>query len=403
MNSLGSERYAVCAVLGGLQGWYMLADLGLGVSLQNHISERRTRGEDSNAFVAAATLLSFLLLGLFIGGLYFLSPWLGPFLLRGFSFLGKDEQVRDFFIVGMLSICVGIGSTVYKIWYAEQKGYLANLLPATASLVSLGLIIFVARAELADRLYWSLVALFAPLAIFPMVAFLWQCKDCLRVGLAMDYRIISPLLTRALKFWFFGIMSAGVLQIDYVIMSQFLKPQDIVLYNLGNKIFSLVFFVYYAVILALWPVCAEAITRNSWETVYNYIKKYVAIGFILIVVASLLLLQWMPEFMTVLSPRELVVIPLPLILLFGGYYMVRVWTDTFAMVLQSMSYLRPFWIIVPFQAGLSVLLQCLLIPRYGVYGVVMGLTGSFLMTVTWVLPRVFFARFKQNAAQNVQL
>lgn len=396
MNSLGGERYAVCAVLGGLQGWYMLADLGIGISLQNHISERRARGESSEAYIAAAALISLLLLLMFGGGLLLISPWLGPVILKGFAFLGKEEQVRDFLVVGVLSVCVGIGSAAYKIWYAEQKGYLANIMPALASLTSLGLIMLLARSTHVDRLFWSLVATIAPMALFPTLAFSWQALRSLKAIPAMDRHVVRPLLTRAGKFWFFGIMAAGVLQIDYVIMSQFLTPHDIVRYNLGNKIFSLIFFVYNAVILALWPVCAEAIAQNSWDKIKGIIKKYISIGFALVVVATLALLQFMPQVMTMLSPREQVEIPLTLILLLGGYYLVRVWTDTFAMVLQSMSYLRPFMLLVPLQAALSIGLQWLFIRQVGVSGAVLGLIGSFLLTVSWVLPVIMYKKARSG-------
>ena len=78
--------------------------------------------------------------------------------------------------------------------------------------------------------------------------------------------------------------------------------------------------------------------------------------------------------------------PAALILLLGLYQMVRVWSDTFAMVLQSMNALSHFWLWMPVQALLSIALQWLLAPAYGVYGVVFGLIVSFALTMVWVLP-----------------
>src|SRR3954451_20467043 len=51
IQSLGIESYAVFALLYGLAGWYLLADFGLGFSLQNLISERRQRGEEDSDLV----------------------------------------------------------------------------------------------------------------------------------------------------------------------------------------------------------------------------------------------------------------------------------------------------------------------------------------------------------------
>lgn len=392
MNCIGTERYAVYAVLGGLQGWYMLADMGIGISLQNHMSEQRARGESSESHLAAAALLSLVLLILFIGLLYLISPWAAPLILKKFTFLSREEQLRDFLVVGVLSICVGIGSTAYKIWYAEQKGYLANIMPAVASVTSMGLIMFIAQSSASDKLFWSMVASIAPLALFPTVAFCVQTAGSFSKIFSLGPEIVTPLLKRAVKFWLFGIMAAGVLQIDYIIMSQFLQPHDIVRYNLGNKIFALIFFVYNAVILALWPVCAEAIACNSWHIVKQVVRRYIAIGFGLVSVATVLFLRFMPDIVALLSPRERVEISANLILLLGIYYLVRVWTDTFAMVLQSMSYLRPFLLFVPLQAALSIVLQWLLGRQLGISGILLGLVSSFLLTVSWALPTVIYKK-----------
>jgi Na+-driven multidrug efflux pump len=68
------------------------------------------------------------------------------------------------------------------------------------------------------------------------------------------------------------------------------------------------------------------------------------------------------------------------------YYVMRVWTDTYAMVLQCRSHLYPLWISTPIQAILSVVFQILLIQRLGVQGAVWGMMGSFLFTAAWILP-----------------
>jgi hypothetical protein len=105
----------------------------------------------------------------------------------------------------------------------------------------------------------------------------------------------------------------------------------------------------------------------------------------------------MPWLVGLLSPREVILVPVPLIVLLGVYQAIRVWSDTFAMVLQSISDLRPLWRLVPVQALLSLLLQLALAPRYGLYGIVSALIGSFLLTVAWGLP---LAVWRQVRATN---
>jgi O-antigen/teichoic acid export membrane protein len=395
MKSLGTEQYALYAVLGGLQGWFFLTELGIGSSLQNHISERRAGGNQYDDFIVISGAIAIVLLFLSIIVLYFISPILGPAILKGSSPLSADDKGRHIFLMGLISIVASIGAIIYKIWYAEQKGYLANIIPAVASLMSLIAIVVVNDNVKTHKLYFSLIAAFGPAAILPGIVFLRRFMKSLKSNAICSKSILWPLLKRALKFWGFAVLGTGVLQIDYVLMSQLLPAREIVVYNLSTKIFALVFFIYSAVLSALWPVCAEEIARNRWDKVIVYTKKYIFLGTCLIVAVTVMLTWSMPHVINLLSPVNQVVVPIPFILLLGGYQIVRVWTDTFGTVLLSLSYLRPFWILLPFQAFFSGYLQWLLIPRFGIYGVVLGLIGSYLLTNFWGIPLAVYKRSKR--------
>lgn len=398
MQNLGAEQYAVFAVLGGVQGWFMLADMGIASSLQNFISERRAHDQQYQDYVATAGVFSLLIAMAFILLLGLAAGPIAGAMLKNFTFLPQADRVRCFFMVGAVSIATCVGTISYRIWYAEQKGYLANILPAAASLLSLAGIMLVARLAMEHRLYWSLAAVYLPAAALPLIAFSRQLQRSFSGGCAIDRMVLSSLVRRGLKFWGFALMSNGVLQVDYLIMSQFLEPRQIVSYNFATKIYALVFFVYGAVLSAIWPICAEAVSRREWDLVKGYIRKYTGMGIALIAVSTALLMVFMSDAVQLLAPKEMITIPTLFILLLGGYQMIRVWTDTYGMVLQSMSYLRPFWLYIPFQVIINVLLQWLLVPTLGVYGVVLGLVGSFVMTAAWVLPASFAKRVKESAS-----
>ena len=63
LEGLGAERYAVFLLTNALLSWYMLADMGVGISLQNYISEHRRDQETSANYLATASILC---LGLFL-------------------------------------------------------------------------------------------------------------------------------------------------------------------------------------------------------------------------------------------------------------------------------------------------------------------------------------------------
>lgn len=384
LQTLGLDDYALFALLVGLQGWFLLADLGLGVSTQNHISEARANGNRSDSFTDAGRMLAAILLVITIAILYGLSPCLSSLLLRAFPQWTAKQKSELFFLVGSLSIGIGIGSLVYKVWYSEHRGYLANVVPALASSLGLAALTFVHLLPQERRLTGAVLAFVGPTAIVPLGILFWQFATSGRFR--CKAHVIGALLKRGVAFWVFAVFAACTLQVDYIVISQFLPADEIAVYNLTSKVYGLAAYVYSAMIVALWPVFAELIAQNAWGQVKRYLFKYLGFGMAYMAICTIAMIWLMPLAFKLLAPNKGLTAPLSIVVFMGLYQVIRVWTDTFAMLLQSMSKLRPFWIFVPVQATLSAGLQWWLAPRYGLTGIVIGLSLSFLLTVSWGLP-----------------
>ncbi|MEQ2468302.1 MATE family efflux transporter [Niallia hominis] len=385
-DGLGTQNYSVFALITGLMGWYLLVDLGMGASLQNYISELRAKGQDYYKYIKNVTLLSLGVGLIFILALYIFSPFLSGIFLKQFNFLSDTEKSHVFFIAGALYVVFTLASVSYKIWYAEMKGYLSNILPAVASIITLIGISIVSYTDIADKLFWSLVAFIGPTSLIAAIS-LWYClSKAPKSSWKIDKNIIKNIYGRGFHFWFFAIMSAVVLQIDYIVMSQYASSEDIVIYNITAKIYALVFFIYNAVLMALWPVFTETATKGKWQEVKKYLKKYTLYGILFIVVSVLGLILLMPLLISLVSPNLKIEVPILFIAIMGLYYIVRVWTDTYATFLQSMSSMKTFWIWTPLQAICSLVLQLIFVPKYSIYGILIGLIGSYLLTVLWAVP-----------------
>ncbi|MFZ5649816.1 MAG: MATE family efflux transporter [Bacillota bacterium] len=396
VEGLGAGQYAVFAVLTSLNGWFTLADFGMGAGLQNYISESRAREEDHRPYVAAAGFLAVIAFILVLLALYLLSPFLSHHLLVNLYLPEGESANRLFLVAGAIFTCTATGGISYRIWYAYQKGYYANIFPAMGALAGLaGVWLAAGRAGKDNILLICLAVFHAPVAIAAAISFVVTVLPAFKkAGPTFFFPYMLPLLKRGVKFWVFGLMAAGVLQIDYIVMSQKLAPGDITSYNIVSKIYAFIFFIYNAVLAALWPVCAEYLAVGLRHEVKKIVQRYILYGFSIIAFATGGLLLFMPLVLKVIAPTQVVSIANSTILLFGVYFILRVWTDTFAMALQSMSDLYIFWLCVPIQAILSLSLQWSLSGIYGVNGIVLGLIGSFLLTVFWVLPWKFYRNLK---------
>ncbi len=388
LEGLGGERYAAFILLNAFIAWYMLADMGVGASLQNHMSEERARGGDEGRYQVLGALVAAPLLALAIGLLYLLSPYLSNFLFKPFAFLGGPEKNKLFFVSGMLFLGLAIGSIAYRAWYAQHNGHLSNIVPAVGAVIGFALVsvIMHQRWELQTKLIWGVVAFTCPATLLALGAFVGQLMSLSKASWRPDTTVLPKFIARSLKFWLLNLLATVTLNVDYIIISQYLSAHEIVVYGVTSRLFGFVAYFYTSLYSALWPHFTEAITTNDWKKVKVYVLNAFNFSAGIIVAFTLFLLVFMPSIADLLSPREKLDVPLLFILLLGTYHLLLTWSHGFSVVLQSMSDVRFLVVWGVAQALLSVLFQVLFVQLWGIYGITLGLIASFLLTAVWVIP-----------------
>lgn len=385
IGSLGTAGYSVFAVLASLNGWLLLSDFSIGISLQNYISERRASESETDDIILTGALLSLAAASIMAVAMLLLGPWLSDMLLGDFQSLSDTNRTLAFYAMAFPGIGTALGGVVYRIWFARHRGYLSNLLPAAGTVIGTAGVWALQHAQAEPRIVLTTLFYYAPLAILPIVALAVTAAKAARHH-RFSPDLIKPLLSRAFRFWVSGLLAAAVLQVDYIIMVRVLAAHDIVIYSVATKLFLLIFFVYNALLLALWPVCSEAIARNDWHSVLATTRKYIAFGVVFTLVAGIGVAVTNHWIVRILAPGLDTPIPLMVIALLTVYIMIRVWTDTFAMVLQSMNDLTVMWLVAPVQSILSITLQTFGARWFGLPGVIGGLIGCFVLTAAWILP-----------------
>lgn len=398
IGSLGTTGYSVFAVLASLNGWLLLSDFSIGISLQNYISERRASESEADDIILTGALLSLGAASIMAVAMLLLGPWLSDMLLGDFQSLSESNRTLAFYAMAFPGIGTALGGVVYRIWFARHRGYLSNLLPAAGTVIGTAGVWALQHIHAEPRIVLTTLFYYAPLAILPVVA--------LAVTAARSARhhrftpvLVKPLLSRAFRFWVSGLLAAAVLQVDYIIMVRVLTAHDIVIYSVATKLFLLIFFVYNALLLALWPVCSEAIARNDWHSVLATTRKYIAFGIGFTLVAGIGVAVTNHWIVRILAPGLDTPIPLMVIALLTVYIIIRVWTDTFAMVLQSMNDLTVMWLVAPVQSILSITLQTFGARWFGLPGVIGGLIGCFVLTAAWILPLRCWFHARRGIAQ----
>lgn len=393
LQLLGTDGYAAFTILVSLSGWLLLADIGIGNSLQNKISARRSEKNNYHDLILSAAILIVPIIFIISIIIYLLSPMLSGFLLSNFDFMSEPQKKSVFLLACLIYILTTLGTVSFKIWYAEKIGWLSNLIPVFSTTLGFVLLqIFTTmnhESQTYSLLFYAITTFYIPAAVIGIGTFCYQIVFSLYKGFLPSKTTALVLFNKGCGFFYFAIMAALIFQIDYIIMAKKITGEELVIYAIFSKIFGLTNFIYTSLLQAIWPMCAEANTKKEWDLYYQIGRKYIALGFGLVIFCSVGIWFFKEYIISILARNESLSISLSTILLFSFYHLIRVWTDTFNVFLMSMGHLKVFRISMPCQAVLSGTLQWIGASYYGINGLLYGIIASFILTVAWYLPFSF--------------
>ncbi|WP_429046659.1 MATE family efflux transporter [Aeromonas veronii] len=343
-------------------------------------------------------IISFFSCLLFICIYILISKLVASFYLSSSSLIDINEKQKLFIIASVVFILVGVGNVSYKILFAEMIGWKANLYNAISYLFGFAAIWHLNYQGLPVTIDDALIALYGPVGLISFCYLIYRLFIAWQGKFRFD--LAKKIIKRGFGFLVFSFLSILVLQADYIVISQKLSPSEIVKYTIIMKLFGLIFFIYSALLQALWPVCAEYRVKGEWVKLNKLIYKNILAGVLFICASAGVLYICQKEVISLLSKDDNYVFDISTFIILALYFSIRVWADTFAMLLQSMNYLKILWFLVPVQVMLCGLLQWFLADYWGINGVLLGLALSFFLTVAWGLP--FSYKYKSARSDSME-
>ncbi|EIK5017861.1 MATE family efflux transporter [Salmonella enterica] len=390
ISILGEEKYAIFSLLTGLLVWCSAVDFGIGTGLQNYISECRAKKKSYDAYIKSALHLSFIAIIFFIALFYIFSGVISAKYLSSFHEILQDKTRMLFFTSCLVFSSIGIGAIAYKILFAELVGWKANLLNALSYMIGMLGLLYIYYRGISVDIKLSLIVLYLPVGMISLCYIVYRYIKLYHVKTTKSHYI--AILRRSSGFFLFTLLSIVVLQTDYMVISQRLTPADIVQYTVTMKIFGLVFFIYTAILQALWPICAELRVKQQWKKLNKMIGVNILLGSLYVVGCTIFIYLFKEQIFSVIAKDINYQVSILSFMLIGIYFCIRVWCDTYAMLLQSMNYLKILWILVPLQAIIGGIAQWYFSSTLGISGVLLGLIISFALTVFWGLPLTYLIK-----------
>jgi len=334
---LGAERYGIWMTISTLLAWLSLADIGLGNSLTNAVSEAYASDCRDLARIHIASVFWMLCLvsagfaGLF--AIFWRSiDWIS--LLNVKSAVARAEigpAIAITLAIFLLSFPLSI---IARVLCAYQESAVANFWAAGGSLASLAGII------LATHLKLGLIPLIAAFSASSLVitaaSGIWLFgfhKPWLRPAIsAVRLESIKTLTTLGGMFFIVQIAALLIQQTDNLIIAHYLGVQAVTPYSVTWRLFSCSTLVQALLLQSLWPAYAEAFARNDGAWIRKTFRFSLLSGL----------------FITVLM-----VIP---IMIFGAV-IIRRWVSPEAVPSQMLLILMGIWSII---SGVVQSIMCML-------------------------------------------
>jgi O-antigen/teichoic acid export membrane protein len=231
----------------------------------------------------------------------------------------------------------------------------------------------------------ALLVFTVPQLLFVLFPFIKVFKNYFSRLLEFNTYVLKVLIVRATKFHGTIMVSLAYMQTDYLVMSQTLSVNEIVGYNIFMRVFMFFSYAYISFLAAFWPVSSEMYVNKIFKVIKNKIKKHLTYVTLSMVLGTIFIMIFSKSIIKILAPEQNISPTFWFMLLLGIYILVKAWHDTFAMFLQSINVLKIFWIYMPLQVIINLLLQYFLSQTYGVNGIVLGLIISTVCVSIWVL------------------
>lgn len=277
ITTLGSEAFGLWVTMTSFISLLQFADLGLGIGVQNRLTEKLTQGEFDGARTLFNSVFVFLTaIGLSLGAvLTFVMLQLDlPALFQ----LHDPATIRDAPAAALglgWVFCVGFPlGLAQRLAFARQEGWMFNLTQAAGSVGTLAVVAWGTHAQ------WNLgllvVAaqgtLLLPTAVLLVVQLL-QLRWHNRPFSAVSFGSVRELLGVGAFFSVQQIVSTVMFSLPQVIIAASLGAAAVTPYNLVQRLFNLFAIAQNAFLLPLWPAYAEARIRGEFDWMRQALRR----------------------------------------------------------------------------------------------------------------------------------
>lgn len=385
---LGQEKFGIWTTLLSVLSWIVFLDLGIGNSLRNKVAETLINGEETKAsqFIGAGYalvgLIALTVWCLLVISSYFIN-WQNFFNTTAISESSLRNVVQLSISFVLVNLCLGLISSLFS---AVQMISITVLGQLFTNLILLGLVLFLSINS--TESINNLALVYGISLVLPNIFMsLFFFKKYPHLSLKINFQKIyaRSLLRVGAQFFIIQLAVLVITTTDRLLIIQFFGPEDVTLYEIVFKLFSVVIIVHGFISAPLWSAYTDAYQNKEIDWIRNMLHKQLLmfIGFLLVIAilmtfASLIIKTWIGENIR---------IPFQLIIAMGIFVAISIWNNIFAIFINGIGkiHVQFYTALIAMLVNIPVSIYLIRNTDLGISAVIAGACFS-LALAAFVLP-----------------
>ena len=388
---LGNEGYGLMTTISAVVAWLQFANLGIGLGLQNALTEETAKGNaQAQKELVSTAVFSLLGIGLILA-IAGLSAF--PYVDWQRVFPPTTSRFTTEIPWTVLVVFLGFDSAmvlgfVNPIYAARQELHVGNIQVLIISVLTLlGTLVAVHNR-------WGLIGVVSCsigfTALMQWAFAIWVLYgrgiSAIRPQISQFTRKAAHRLYKTgIAFFIMSLCNVAFFSIDSFLIARFLTIDQVTPYSVAQKIFLHTDGIIGVITGSLWAAYGHAkaqgdyawIQRTHAKMVKMFVLAYGAIGLMAIFFGHWALGWWVGR---AAAPATILIAGV------AAYFCVRSWTSLHAYLLNGLNVIRPQVSCLTATAVLTVGFDLLLINRLGPLGLAVGGFIAFSLTGAWFLP-----------------
>ena len=295
IDYVSASEYGIWLTISSIVGWFSLVDIGMGSGLKNKLTEALAKNDTVLAKKYVST--TYISLGIFV--LLIFSILLAATYFMDWSvILNQPESMRSmlmetmFIVVAFFALRM-IASLIGMILTAHMLPAISTAINTASNLLILFIIFVLAKLIPGDLRILAIVLSGTPVLIYIFISLILFNKRYRNISPTLSYfdkKNMKSLLNLGFGFFFIRISMILLFQTSNIIIIHWFSNEDVVIYNIAYKLFSIGFILFDMLVQPYWTAFTDARVKNDIDWIKDSIAKLLRIWKIISLCCMLILL-----------------------------------------------------------------------------------------------------------------